>query len=319
MKIIDATQVRACLPMSQCIDAMATAMRAVSDGTLSMPLRTVMPLVDKSAYFAVMPGSLAEPLVYGAKVISLHPANAAVGRPTIQGFVALFDHQTGEPMALVDGASITAMRTAAVSGLATRQLARSDATTLGLFGYGVQASSHLEAICAVRDIREVKVWGRSFERSLEFARQHSTPDSPRIVAVDDPGEAAACDVVCTITASAEPVVRGQWVRPGAHVNLVGAHAPKAREADTALIKAARVYVDSLDSGFSEAGDILLPLGEGAIDRSHVLGEIGAVLAGRVTGRTSPQDVTVYKSLGIVAQDLVAAHAVYRKYLLTSPP
>jgi ornithine cyclodeaminase len=313
MNIIDAKQIQACLSMGECIDAMATAMRAVSDGALSMPLRTVMPLVDKSAYFAVMPGSLANPLVYGAKVISLHPANAAAGRPTIQGFVALFDHQTGEPIALVDGAEITAMRTAAVSGLATRLLARPDAATLGLFGYGVQATSHLEAICAVRKIEEVRVWGRSFERSREFAEQHSKSTSARIVAIEDPSAAAACDVVCTITAAAEPILRGQWIKPGAHINLVGAHAPTAREADTALITAARVYVDSLDSGFTEAGDILLPLKEGAIERSHVLGELGAVLAGRVAGRTSPKDITVYKSLGIVAQDLVAAHAVYQKF------
>jgi ornithine cyclodeaminase len=312
MKFIDAAQVRACLSMAECIDAMAIAMRGVSDGRLSMPVRTVMPLVDKSAYFAVMPGSLAEPLVYGAKVISLHPANAAAGRPTIQGFVALFDHQTGEPIALVDGASITAMRTAAASGLATRQLARRDATTLGLFGYGVQATSHLEAICAVRKIEEVRVWGRSIERSREFASQHSRHGSPRILAVEDPSAAGGCDVVCTITGSTEPVILGKWVKPGAHVNLVGAHTPTAREADTALIKAARVYVDSLESGFSEAGDFLLPIQEGAIARSHVLGELGAVLAGRVTGRTSRDDITVYKSLGIVAQDLVAAHAVYRK-------
>jgi ornithine cyclodeaminase len=318
MKIIDAGQVRACLSMSECIDAMAVAMQAVSGGAVAMPLRTVMPLVDKSAYFAVMPGSIAKPLVYGAKVISLHSANAAAGRPTIQGFVALFDHQTGEPVALVDGASITAMRTAAVSGLATRQLARPDAATLGLFGYGVQATSHLEAICAVRDINEVRVWGRSFERSREFAQQHSKSTAARIVAVEDPSTAAACDVVCTITASAEPIIRGQWVKPGAHVNLVGAHAPTAREADTALIKAARVYVDSLDSGFSEAGDILLPIKEGAIERSHVLGELGAVLSGRVIGRTSPRDITVYKSLGIVAQDLVAAHAVYQKFSAVTP-
>jgi len=317
MKIIDATEVRSSLSMAECIDAMAVAMQAVSSGLVSMPLRTVMPLVDKSAFLAVMPGSIADPLVYGAKVISLHPANAAAGRPTIQGFVALFDHLTGEPVALVDGAAVTAMRTAAVSGLATRQLARHDATTLGLLGYGVQASSHLEAICAVREIREVRVWGRSIERAREFAERHSEPGSPRIVAVDDPGAAAACDIVCTITASKEPVIHGQWVCPGAHVNLVGAHAPTAREADTELVRRARVYVDSLASGFSEAGDLLLPIDEGAIDRAHVLGELGAVLSGRVTGRTSPQDITVYKSLGIVAQDLVAAHAVYEKCILAA--
>ena len=310
MDIIDAAGVRTHLPMAECIDAMAKAMIAVSGRAASMPPRTVMPLIDKSGYFAVMPGSLAEPLVYGAKVVSLHPANPAAGRPAIQGFVALFDHETGRPLALVDGAEITALRTAAASGLATRLLSRSDSSTLGLLGYGVQAAAHLEAICAVRDIAEVRVWGRSLERAREFAKRHSARLHPKIVAVAEPQTAAACDIVCTVTGSAEPIVLGEWIQPGAHVNLVGAHSPTTREADTALVKRGRVYVDALVSAFSEAGDILIPIEEGAIAPSHVVGEIGALLLGRVEGRATLAQITVYKSLGVVAQDLVAAHAVW---------
>lgn len=310
MDIIDATDVRTHLPMAECIDAMVRAMIAVSGTTAAMPPRTVMPLIDKSGYFAVMPGSLSEPLVYGAKILSLHPANPAAGRPTIQGFVALFDHETGQPLALVDGAEITALRTAAASGLATRLLSRADSSTLGLLGYGVQASAHLEAICTVRDIKEVRVWGRSSERARAFAERQSARLRPKIVAVAEPWAAAACDIVCAVTASAEPVIRGEWIRPGTHVNLVGAHSPKTRESDTALIKRGRVYVDALVSAFSEAGDILIPIEEGAIAPSHVVGEIGAVLLGRLVGRATAEQITVYKSLGVVAQDLVAAHAVY---------
>ena len=221
MDIIDAAGVRTHLPMAKCIDVMVKAMVAVSGATASMPPRTVMPLIDKSGYFAVMPGSLSEPLVYGAKVVSLHPANPAAGRPAIQGFVALFDHETGRPLALVDGAAITALRTAAASGLATRLLARTDSSTLGLLGYGVQAGTHLEAICAVREIAEVRVWGRSLERARAFAERHSALLHPKIVAVAEPQTAAACDVVCVVTGSAEPIIRGEWIRPGAHVNLVG--------------------------------------------------------------------------------------------------
>jgi ornithine cyclodeaminase/alanine dehydrogenase-like protein (mu-crystallin family) len=310
MDIIDAADVRAHLTMAECIDAMVKAMIAVSGTTAFMPPRTVMPLIDKSGYFAVMPGSLSEPLVYGAKVVSLHPANPAAGRPAIQGFVALFDHATGRPLALVDGAEITALRTAAASGLATRLLARSDSATLGLLGYGVQAGTHLEAICAVRDIAEVRVWGRSWERARAFAERHSARLHPRIVAVAEPQTAAACDIVCTVTGSAEPIIRGEWIRPGTHVNLVGAHSPTTREADTALVTRGRVYVDALASAFSEAGDILIPIEKGALARSHVVGEIGALLLGRVEGRATPAQITVYKSLGVVAQDLVAAHAVW---------
>ncbi|TDV33842.1 ornithine cyclodeaminase [Paraburkholderia caballeronis] len=279
-----------------------------------MPTRMMMPLADNSAYFGVMPGSLLNPRIYGAKVISLHADNPGAGRPAIQGFVALFDHDTGTPLALVDGAAITALRTAAVSGLATRHLARPDASSLGLFGCGVQASAHLEAICAVRDIDEVRVWGRSAEKAHAFADEHAgrTRTNARIVAVSDPQIAAACDIVCTTTSSNEPIVHGEWVRRGTHVNLVGAYTPTTREADTTLIANGRVYVDALASAFAEAGDILLPIEEGAIDRTHVAGELGSLLLSQIAGRTADDDITIYKSLGLVAQDLVAAHAAYLK-------
>ena len=312
LEMIDAATVRTRLPMKDCIEAMVTAMKAVTNGTVAAPQRIIMPLIDGSGYFAVMPGSSSLPLVYGAKIVSLHPSNPAAGRPAVQGFVVLFDHATGTPVALVDGAEITAVRTGAASGLATRLLARPDARSLGLLGYGVQASAHLEAICAVRPIVEVRVWGRSADKARAFAAQHAATTSARIVAVATAEEPAKCDVVCVATGSAEPVIRGEWLRPGSHVNLVGAHSPKTREADTALIQRSRVYVDSEASAFSEAGDILIPLAEGAIDRAHVVGEIGALLLGRILGRTSAAETTVYKSLGLVAQDIVAAHAVYER-------
>jgi ornithine cyclodeaminase len=312
LEIIDGPGVRARLSMGECIEAMSQAMQAVTNGSVTAPPRTIMPLVDGSGYFAVMPGSAAEPLIYGAKVVSLHPGNPAAGRPVIQGFVALFDHQTGAPVALIDGAEITALRTAAASGLATRLLARKDARTLGLLGCGVQAASHLEAVCAVRGIEEVCVWGRSPEKTLAFTERHASAVKARIRPVAQAREAAACDVICVVTAAREPVIHGGWVRPGAHVNLVGAHASTAREADTALIKKSRLYVDSLASAFCESGDILIPIEEGAIERRHVIGEIGALLLGKIRGRQSAEDITVYKSLGVVAQDLIAAYAVYMK-------
>lgn len=312
LEIIDAATVRSRLPMRDCIDAMATAMTGLTRGTIAVPSRIIMPLVDQSGYFAVMPGSASEPLVYGAKVAGLHPANLAAGRPVIQGVVILFDHRTGAPLALVDGAEITALRTAAASGLATRLLAREEAHTLGLLGYSVQADAHLEAICAVRDIREVYVWGRSAERAQQFVSRHAATTGARVLVTATAREAAACDIVCAVTGAREPVILGEWVRPGAHINLVGAHSPDAREADTALISRARVYVDSSPGAFSEAGDILIPLAEGAIERSHVVGEIGALLLGHIAGRSGPEEITVYKSLGTVAQDLVAAHLVYTR-------
>lgn len=312
MDFIDAETVRANLSMPQCIDAMAIAMKTVSQGDLAMPNRIIMPLIDKSGYFGVMPGSLGSPRVYGAKVVSLHPANPAASRPAIQGFVALFDHETGTPFAIVDGAEITTLRTAAASGLATRELSRPDAKSLGLFGYGIQAEAHLDAMRAVRPIEEVRIWGRSLERAQDFARRHGQRTGIDIIAVEDPQAAAGCDIVCTTTGAHEPIVFGAWIRPGTHVNLVGAHMPTTREADTALMRNARIYTDALASAFAEAGEILIPISEGAFDRDHVLGEIGELLLGRIPGRGNNQEVTVYKSLGVVAQDIVAAEFVVRQ-------
>jgi len=273
-----------------------------------------MPLVDQSGWFCVMPGSSAEPLVYGAKIISLHPSNPEQGRPSVQGFVVLFDHSTGAPVALLDGAEITALRTAAASGLATRELARRDATTLGILGCGVQADSHLAAVCAVRPIREVRVWARAHAKAQAFAEQRSRANGPAIVAVESADEAADCDIVCTVTGSPTPVLRNAAVRSGTHVNLVGAHSATTREAESALIARARVYVDLLESARNEAGDLLIPIREGAIAPDHIVGELGELLLGRIGGRRDDTEVTVYKSLGIVAQDLVAAHRAYVRHL-----
>jgi ornithine cyclodeaminase/alanine dehydrogenase-like protein (mu-crystallin family) len=312
IELIDAAAVRARLPMKRCIEAMRSAMRAVSEGSLVAPRRVVMPLADGSGHLFLMPGSIREPPLYGAKLISLHPGNPAAGRPAIQGFVALFDAVSGAPVALIDGAEITALRTAAASALATDLLARPDARTLGILGASVQATSHLEAMALVRNIAEVRVWTRSSQNAAQFVAGHARAEAAPLRAVASAAEAAACDIVCVVTGAHEPVIRGGWLRPGSHVNLVGAHTASARESDTDLIVRSRLYVDSIDSAFSEAGDILIPLAQGAIARSHVVGEIGAVLLGRIGGRGDAREITVYKSLGLVAQDLFAAHAVYSR-------
>ena len=217
-------------------------------------------------------------------------------------------------MAIIEGASITAIRTAAASGLATRELARRDARTHGIFGTGVQAVTHLDSIACVREIDTVVVWGRDPARARRFAERESQRTGLDVVATDDPAAAAGCNVVSTVTAATEPVLEGEWLQPGCHVNLVGVHTPEAREADTRAIQRARVYVDLLESALNEAGDLLIPIGEGAVDESHVLGEIGQVLSGAAPGRIDDADITLYKSLGIAAQDLFAAARIYARAL-----
>jgi ornithine cyclodeaminase len=306
MLIVNAEETRRLLPMAACIEVMDRAMRAASAGAVDAPGRTIAPLPDGDSYFILMPGSLLEPSLYGAKIVSLHPGNPAQGRPAVQGFVTLFDGTAGAPVALIDGAEITRIRTAAASALATRLLARADARTHGIFGAGVQAASHLEAIACVRPVERVLVWARDLRKAQHFAQEQSARSGLAVSAVRDAREAAACDIVSAVTNAPEPVLRGTWLRPGAHLNLVGSHEAEHREADTEAVTRSAVYVDSRLGALSEAGDLLIPISEGVLSPEDIIGEIGEALAGAVPGRVDHRQITLYKSLGIVAQDLFAA-------------
>lgn len=315
LQIISAAEVRQLLPVGDCIDVMARAMTAVSARTVHMPQRLIAAIPEGHGYFALMPGSSKEIAVYGAKVVSLHPGNPARGIPAVQGFVTLFDFETGAPFAIMDGAEVTAIRTAAASGLATRLLARRGAGSHGILGAGVQALSHLRAIkAACPSVTEVLVWGRSAEKVQNFVARHQGEMGMALRAVPAAGDAASCDIVSVVTGAASPVVEGAWLKAGSHLNLVGAHTATTREVDTAAIVRGRLYVDSLESALKEAGDILIPVSEGAISVDHIVGEIGAVINGSIQGRTGDDQITLYKSLGLVAQDLFAARVVYDRAL-----
>lgn len=311
--VLRASEISDLLPLSECVEVMDRAMRAFSSGEVTAPTRIIAPLSSEGGnepgYFILMPGEMKSPAHYGAKIVGLHPANPARGRPAVQGFVTLFERDSGKPVALLDGASITAIRTAAASALATRELARTDAASHGIFGTGVQAAAHLNSILCVRDVNKVVVWGRDFDKAQQFAERHVRFTGLDIVAVEDPAVAAACDIVTAVTNSPQPVLRGEWLRPGAHLNLVGAHEPGDREADSDTVARASLYVDSLDGALKEAGDLLIPISEQRIRPEDITGEIGDVLLRRVAGRTSQEPITLYKSLGIVAQDLFAAEYI----------
>ena len=312
LTIINAAGVRELLPMSECIDAMEPAMIAATTGAISMPPRLVAPLIDESGFLVLMPGSSTELQAFGAKVINLIPDNPARGLPAIQGFIALFDLAGGAPAALIDGAEVTAIRTAAASGLATRLLAREDAHTCGIFGNGVQAVTHIDAMRAVRPVDEIIVWGRNPDKVQVFAREQEERTGIRVRATADPAQAGACDLVCTTTTSPEPILAGDWVKPGAHVNLVGAHSITTRECDTELVVKSAVYTDLMESLRNEGGDIMIPVEEGAIDETHVIGELGELLQGKIPGRRDGQQVTLYQSHGINAQDMYAASHIHAK-------
>lgn len=305
-----ASTIERLLSMDRCIDMMKDAMIAATEKAIVAPPRLIVPLHDESGLFALMPGSARTPAIFGAKIISLLPANPHKGRPAIQGFVCLFDHETGAPIAFLEGSAITAIRTAGVSGLATRLLARADVETHGIFGTGVQARAHAASIKAARpSIAHTLVWGRSFKKARAVAADISAQLGIHAEAVAEPQAVAACDVISTVTASPTPVIEGGWIRSGAHMNLVGAHSKSTREADTETILRSKNYVDLYESAQNEAGELLMPIEEGAFSMDQVVGEIGALAQGKIEGRGSDEDITCYHSVGVFAQDLYAAHAV----------
>jgi ornithine cyclodeaminase len=301
------------LTMESCIEVMAQALRTTSQGDAVQPLRSVVWMPDRTGMVGLMPGFLGTPASLGLKVVSIFPGNHGTGFDSHQGVVMLFDIKHGSPLAIMDASSITAIRTAAVSGVATRALARDDAGDLAILGSGVQAATHLAAMRAVRPIRRVRVWSRSLANAQRFAAQ-----SPVAVEVMPTARAAVegADLVCTTTASREPVLEGAWLRAGAHINAVGACFAVARELDTAAVVRSRLIVDRRESTLNESGDFLIPRAEGAIGDDHIAGELGDVLLGRAVGRRGPDDVTLFKSLGIAVEDLAAAHFLYAQAIAT---
>ena len=314
--IIGAEDARRLLPPGAGIQAMDLAMRAVSAGSVEMPPRLVTALADQRGHLFVMPASSPDIPVYGAKAVSLQPANPAMGRPAVQGFVVLFDCQTGSPVALVDGASVTALRTAAASALATRELARRGASSHGILGAGALAEEHLRAMACARNVTETRIWARNRQKAHAFAARMADETGMPVTAVERREQAAGCDIVTVATNASRPVLLGAWLNEGAHVNLVGAHRPTHRESDSEAASRARIYVDSMKSAMQEAGDILIPLAEGAIKECAIAGEIGSVLNGGIPGRQADSQITLYKSLGLAAQDLFAAGHIYQKALET---
>jgi ornithine cyclodeaminase/alanine dehydrogenase-like protein (mu-crystallin family) len=295
---IDAAELMRRLPMVAAIDALEGAFAADRPET---PLRTHHEIPDGALY--LMPA--AGPEGVGVKLIAINPDNPERGLPLIQGSYVLFDGGTLTPAAVIDGAALTGLRTAAVSGLATRHLAREDAHDLVLFGAGIQANTHLDAMLATRPIRAVTVVSRGREAADRLVERAEELGCDALVG--DPGAVEHADIICTCTTSPEPLFDGALVPSGTHVNAVGAYQPHTRELDTALVVRGRVVVESREAALEEAGDLLIPLGEGAIDRDHIDADLTEVVRGRKV-RTGPDDVTVFKSVGVAFEDLAVARA-----------
>jgi len=258
-----------------------------------------------------MPAYLGSPPAIGLKCITVFPGNHGTDLDSHQGAVLLFETKRGSLLAVMDASSITAIRTAAVSGVATRLLARADAGDLALLGTGVQALTHLEAMAHARRLRRVRAWSRSPDHVRAFAQRAARSLGLAVQAAASAREAVeGADLVCTVTSSREPVLKGEWLAPGAHVNAVGASLASARELDTPAVARARFFVDRRESALHEAGDFLIPRAEGAVDDGHIRGELGDLLLGRVPGRQAESEVTVFKSLGLAVEDVAAARLIY---------
>ena len=316
--LLSEQDVRIVLSMDDLIGAMHTAVVQFSTGQVAQPLRMVVEVGAQAGVFAAMPACVADAAAggspaLGAKLVTVFGGNAAAGLPTHLATIVLLDPDTGELLAVMDGRFITEARTAAVSAVATRLLAREDASTLALIGSGVQARSHLDALGRVRALRDVRVWSPNEERRGAFAREMQPRARVPVRSCGSAREAVdGADIVVLATAAREPVVRSEWIMDGAHVCAVGACRPDQREMDTALVSRGRLFVDSRTGALAEAGDVILPIEEGAFDAAHIAGEVGELAAGRVAGRSHREDVTIFKSLGMAVEDVAAAHLAYVK-------
>ena len=310
MRIIGRDEVARRLTYEVCIPIVRKAMIDLSRGETRQLLRSIIPLAD-GRMFGIMPGALGEAAPFGAKLISVFPENFEKGLQSHQGLVILFDPNSGAPVCVVHAGEVTAIRTAAASAVATDALARPNASRLALLGYGEQAATHARAISKVRALDHLTVWGRSPERAGEFAARIAAELGIPADAVGDARTAVAqADIVCTVTNAQEPVLLGEWVQPGTHLNLVGSSFAGPVEVDDDLVVRSRFIADSREGVLRQGAEFLRAKEAGLIGDEHIVAEIGEVLSGGVVGRRSDDEITVYKSLGHVVQDLASAWALY---------
>ena len=302
--------VRAVLSMADLVEAMEQALSSYSAGRAMQPVRTTIEVNRDPSFFAVMPAALTTPPALGTKLVTVYPGNHAKHLPSHLASILLLDPATGGLVALMDGRYITEARTGACSAVSVRHLARPDAHVLAILGSGVQAKSHLEAIRLVRALTEVRVWSPTAAHREAFARDATQSTGLAVRAVADASAAVhGADIVVLATGSRTPIVRDEDIAGGTHIAAVGACRPDQREMPTALVARGRVFVDARAGALTEAGELLIPISEGAFTANHIAGELGELLIGRASGRSSPSEVTIFKSLGMAVEDVVAATLV----------
>jgi ornithine cyclodeaminase len=312
--LLTADQVASLLPMGELIETMADALTRFSSREIVQPVRTVLSIGTRD-FFGVMPALIPEPAAFGAKLVTVFNGNAAAGLPTHLAVICLFDPRTGALLAVMDGRHITEARTAAVSAVSARALARRDTDVLAIIGSGAQARSHLEALAHAFAFSEIRVYSPTAAHRSAFIAAAASTTKAKLV--DRPSAESAvrgAGLIVLATSSPAPVVRSEWIGSGAHVVSVGACRPNQREMDPALVRRGRLFVDSRAAALVESGDVVMGIAEHHFPATHIAGEIGELLAGTIAGRQAADDVTIFKSLGLAAEDIAAADLVYQRAL-----
>ncbi len=313
--LLDRAAIEGLLDMREAVDLMEQAFAELGNGAVDMPQRLTITDTDLAGWTAVMPANLKDTGALGVKTVTVFRNNPAIhGIPSTLATILLLNRETGQPLSVMDGGYITAMRTGAVSGLATRHLAREDATVAGVIGTGEQARTQLWAMCTERPIERAVCFSTSpYERQHAFADDMTQALGIPTETVNTVREVVEeADVLALATTAREPVLKGEWLKPGTHINGIGAHTPEARELDTEAVLRSKVVCDLLSACMTEAGDLLIPIREGAFNQEMVHGDLGEIVTGKKAGRQSGQEITLFKSVGLSVQDVATAHYVYRK-------
>jgi len=311
--VIDGATVEAVVNLDEAIALAEAALRKTSNGVADQDIRRTLDMPgDAGTCLSLMYASLADRAHFGAKVLSVFPQNFEHGLPSHQGAVLLFERETGRPVGLINGGAITGLRTPAATAVATRALSRASSSELAVIGYGEQAERHIATISAVRPINRVRVWGRDPRKAKAFADAQNNRGFP--VEPFSTAEAAVdgADIVCTVTSARFPVLKGEWLTPGTHINAVGASVASLQEVDLDCVMRSNIWVDYMPMAMTAASDLFEPLAKGIIEPSRIVGEIGAVLNGQIPGRSDDSEITLYRSLGVPAQDIELANFIYQK-------
>jgi len=303
------------ITMEECITVMENIFIQLEEDQAFNPLRSAMLIPGENGLLSMMPGYVNKQDIMGIKSVSVYPENANIGLESHQGSVTLFNALNGTPLAIMEAGQITAIRTAAVSGLATRILAKKNSKILAIFGSGIQAKTHIEAMTTILNLEEIRVWSKNKKNAKKLVEEQRKKYAIPFRPFDTVNEAIYnADIICTTTAAVEPILQGKYLMQGVHINAVGSSVRNTRELDGFAIKLSKLYVDKIESIINESGDFLMAKQEGTIDDNHIIGTLGEILTKQKKGRNNINDITLFKSLGLAVEDIATAFFIYDKYV-----